>query len=76
MPGEPGEGTPMDGHDTFQELLAQLPDELRTSIDHVAKLGAQGMLTAALQAEVDEYLARHRYPSFPPAANPPCANVT
>jgi len=50
----------LDKHDTFQELLAQLPAELRTSIDHVAKLGAQGMLAAALEAEVDEYLARHR----------------
>jgi len=50
----------MDKHDTFQELLAQLPADLRTSIDHIAKLGAQGMLAAALQAEVDEYLARHR----------------
>ena len=42
---------------TFSEALR---DEIHLSLDELARRGAQRMLAAALQAEVDEYIGRHR----------------
>jgi putative transposase len=50
----------MTGNDTYMELVAQLPSEVRTSLDELAREGAQRMLAAALAAEVAEYVDRHR----------------
>ncbi len=45
------------GNDTtFSEVLR---DEIHLSLDELARRGAQRMLAAALQAEVDEYVHRH-----------------
>jgi hypothetical protein len=41
---------------TFSEALR---DEIHLSLDELARRGAQRMLAAALQAEVDEYIQRH-----------------
>jgi transposase-like protein len=41
------------------ELVAQLPGEVRTSLDELVRQGAQRMLAAALTVEVAEYVDRH-----------------
>ena len=41
---------------TFSEAIR---DEIHLSLDELARRGAQRMLAAALQAEVDEYIQRH-----------------
>jgi putative transposase len=41
---------------TFSEAIR---DEIHLSLDELARQGAQRMLAAALQAEVDEYIRRH-----------------
>jgi transposase-like protein len=47
----------MGNNTTFSEALR---DEIHLSLDELARRGAQHMLAAALQAEVDEYIDRHR----------------
>lgn len=47
-------------NDTYGELIAQLPEELRTSLDELARQGAQRMLAAALEADVARYIERHQ----------------
>jgi len=47
-------------HDSYQELVGQLPAEWRGSLDDLAREGARRMLAAALQAEVSEYVGKHR----------------
>lgn len=42
---------------TFSEALR---DEIHLNLDELARRGAQRMLAAALQAEADEYIRRHR----------------
>ena len=41
---------------TFSQAIR---DEIHLSLDELARQGAQRMLAAALQAEVDEYIQRH-----------------
>jgi putative transposase len=50
----------MDWNDTYREWTAQLPDGVRTSLDDLAREGARRMLLAALDAEVADYVERHR----------------
>lgn len=50
----------MPTNDTYEELVAQLPDGVRATLDDLVRQGAQRMLAAALEAEVTEYVARHR----------------
>ncbi len=40
--------------------IAEVRDEIRVPIDELVRRGAQRMLEAALQAEVDEYIQRHQ----------------
>jgi len=46
--------------DTYDQWVAQLPPEVRPSLDELAREGARRMLAAALEAEVVEYLELHR----------------
>jgi hypothetical protein len=39
---------------------AQAQDELRLDLDELVREGARRMLAAALEAEVDDYLAAHQ----------------
>jgi hypothetical protein len=45
------------GNDTT--LSEAVRDEIHLSLDELARRGAQRMLAAALEAEVDEYIQRH-----------------
>jgi putative transposase len=47
-------------HDTYRELVGQLPVDWRGSLDDLAREGARRMLAAALEAEVAEYVGKHR----------------
>lgn len=47
-------------HDTYREVVGQLPAEWRGSLDDLAREGARRMLAAALEAEVAEYVDKHR----------------
>ncbi|MCA9999307.1 MAG: transposase, partial [Anaerolineales bacterium] len=47
----------MDNHTT---LVENVRTEIQTTIDELVRRGAQRMLEAALAAEVDQYLQRHR----------------
>ncbi|MBN2464469.1 IS256 family transposase [candidate division WOR-3 bacterium] len=47
-------------HDTYGELVGQLPVEWRGSLDDLAREGARRMLAAALEAEVADYVGKHR----------------
>ena len=40
-------------------LIDEVRDEIHESLDELVRRGAQRMLEAALQAEVDEYMGRH-----------------
>jgi hypothetical protein len=40
-------------------LVDQVRDKIHFSLDELARRGAQRMLIAALEAEVDEYISRH-----------------
>jgi transposase-like protein len=46
----------MSNHTTFSETIR---DEIHLSLDEIIRRGAQRMLAAALEAEVDEYIHRH-----------------
>jgi putative transposase len=47
----------MCNHTTFSETIRE---EIHLSLDELARRGAQRMLALALQAEVDEYIRRHK----------------
>jgi len=44
IPGDRGKGTPMARHDSYQELVSQLPAEWRGALDDLAREGARRML--------------------------------
>lgn len=50
----------MDGKDTYGQVVAQLPEAVRGSLDELVRQGAQRMLISALESEVAAYIERHR----------------
>lgn len=50
----------MGSNDTYAELGRQLPCEMRGSLDDLAREGARRLLCAALEAEVADYVDKHR----------------
>lgn len=51
----------MTTNDSYGALIAQVPEVWRTSLDELARQGAQRMLAAALEAEVAGYIERHQH---------------
>lgn len=50
----------MNEKDMYRELVGQITPEARTSLDDLARHGAQRLLAAALEVEVAEYIGRHQ----------------
>src|ERR1043166_7263769 len=60
-PGSAGGATPAGKERRMLSVVtdAQAHDELRLDLDELVREGARRMLAAALEAEVDDYLAAH-----------------
>ena len=50
----------MNEKDRYREMVGQVAPAMRTSLDELARHGAQRLLAAALEVEVAEYVERHR----------------